>query len=36
MILTTDDLLEAYEIHYEDTLAMEINNTALCDVEDRV
>jgi hypothetical protein len=36
MVLMTDDLLQAYEIQYEDTLAMEINNTALCDVEDRV
>jgi hypothetical protein len=31
-----DDLEEAYEIQYEDTLAMEINSTALCVVEDRV
>jgi hypothetical protein len=36
MVLMTDDLVEVYEIQYEDTLAMEINNTALCDVEDRV
>jgi hypothetical protein len=32
----TDDLVEVYEIHYEDTLATGINNTALGDVEDRV
>ena len=36
MIFMTDDLAETYEIQYEATLAMEINNTALCDVEDRV
>lgn len=36
VILMTDDLVEMYEIHYEDILAMEINNKALCDVEDRV
>jgi hypothetical protein len=36
MILMTDDLVETYEIHYEDILAMEINNTKMCDVEDRV
>jgi len=32
----TDDLAEAYEIQYEATLAMKINNTALCDAEDCV
>jgi hypothetical protein len=36
MILLTGDLVEVYEIQYEDTLAMEMNNAALCDAEDRV
>lgn len=36
MFLMTDDLVEEFEIQYEATLAMEINNTALCDAEDCV